>query len=45
MAADAHTAKQTKAHEETYGLFTGLMKWGTIICAIVAVIVVFIIAN
>lgn len=45
MAADVDTAKQTKAHEDTYGFFTGLMKWGTIISAIVAMIVVLIIAN
>jgi len=33
------------AHEQTYGGFIGLMKWGTVASAIVAAIVVFLIAN
>ncbi len=45
MAADVDTAKQAKTHEDTYGFFTGLMKWGTIVSAIVAAIVVLIIAS
>ena len=45
MAADADTGNDVRAHEETYGFFTGLMKWGTIVSAIVAMIVVFIIAT
>ena len=45
MAADANAGKDVRTHEETYGFFTGLMKWGTIVSAIVAMIVVFIIAS
>lgn len=33
-----------KAHESTYGSFTGLVKWGTIICAVIAAFVVWLIA-
>lgn len=43
MAVD--TGKEMKAHENTYGFFTGLMKWGTILSFIIAMIVVFIIAT
>jgi len=45
MAADANAGKDVRAHQETYGFFTGLMKWGTIVSFIVAFIVVLIIAN
>lgn len=41
MATDQ---KDMKAHEGTYGMFTGLMKWGTIVAAIVTLIVVLLIA-
>ena len=33
-----------KAHEKSYSLFTGVMKWGAIICFIAAMLVIFIIA-
>ena len=36
-------AKDFRAHENTYAFFTGLMKWGTILSAIVAIIVIWII--
>ena len=45
MAADVDIAKHTKAHEDTYGFFTGLMKWGAIASFVAAMIVVLIIAN
>ena len=45
MAAPGDTQKEMRAHEGTYSLFTGLMKWGTILSVITAVIVIFIIAN
>lgn len=45
MAADAEAGKELKAHENTYDFFIGLMKWGTVLSAIVALLVVFIIAN
>lgn len=36
---------EIKAHEQTYSGFTTLLKWGTILSFIVAMIVVFIIAG
>lgn len=45
MAADASAGKELKTHENTYDFFIGLMKWGTILSFIVAMIVVFIIAS
>ena len=43
MAAEGDANKDFKAHQGTYAAFTGLMKWGTIIAAIIAVIVILII--
>jgi len=45
MAATGDPEREIRAHSETYGFFTGLMKWGTILSFIAAMIVVFIIAN
>jgi hypothetical protein len=33
-----------KAHETTYSSFTGLVKWGTILCGLIAAFVVWLIA-
>jgi len=43
MAADFDHSKEMKAHEGTYGLFVWLMKWATIVAAIVTLIVVWLI--
>ena len=43
MEAEGDANKDFKAHQGTYTSFTGLMKWGTIVAAIVAVIVIMII--
>jgi len=45
MAATGDTDRELARHESTYSFFTGLMKWGTILSAIAAMIVIFIIAN
>jgi hypothetical protein len=45
MAADIDHTKEMKAHEGTYGLFIGMMKWGTIVAAIVTLIVVLLISG
>lgn len=45
MAATGDTDRELARHEDTYGFFTGLMKWGTILSAVAAMIVIFIIAN
>jgi hypothetical protein len=46
MAADnIDHGKQIKAHEGTYGFFVGLMKWGTIVAAIITLIVVLLISG
>jgi hypothetical protein len=34
-----------KAHEQTYSGFTVLLKWGSVAVAIIALIVIFLIAN
>lgn len=44
MAAD-ESERALKAHEGTYHWFTGLMKYGAIICAIVAFLVILVIRN
>ena len=43
MAAEIDSKRQMKAHEGTYGLFIGMMKWGTIVAAIVTLIVILLI--
>lgn len=45
MAAGGETEREVRTHNETYGGFTALMKWGTILSFIAAMVVVFIIAN
>lgn len=43
MAAEGDASKDFKAHQSTYAGFTALMKWGTILSAIAAIIVIVII--
>ena len=45
MVSSADTEHDTRSHRETYGGFTVLMKWGTILSFITGMIVIFIIAN
>lgn len=45
MADTAPTGNDMKAHARGYGLFTGIMKWGTIFSFAVAAIVVVLIAS
>ena len=45
MAAELDLDKETAVHEEGYARFVGLLKWGTIISAALAALVVLIIAN
>ena len=45
MAVDGETREEIKAHVESYSAFAAMMKWGTIISAIVAIIVVIIISS
>jgi hypothetical protein len=44
MAADLDLEKETASHRKGYDGFITLMKWGTILSAITALVVVFIIA-
>jgi len=44
MAAEFDQQKELKAHEGTYGLFISLMKWGTIVAALITFIVVLLIS-
>jgi hypothetical protein len=34
-----------KAHEQTYAGFTAMLKWGTVLTAIVTLVVIFLIAG
>lgn len=45
MAATGDADRELARHQDTYGFFTGLMKWGTILSFIAGMLVVFIIAN
>jgi len=45
MAAEIDHVKEMKAHEGTYGMFVGLLKWGTVASAILTLIVVMLIAS
>jgi hypothetical protein len=45
MAAEFDQQKDLKAHEGTYGFFKVMMKWGTIVAMIVAVIVILLISR
>ncbi len=45
MANDGQLDGELRAHAQSYSLFSGLMKWGTIISFVVAAIVVLIIAS
>jgi len=45
MAADSEAKQDMRAHEGSYNIFVGMMKWGTILSAIVAMIVIYVIAN
>ena len=44
MAAEIDQKKDLKAHEGTYTAFLGMMKWGTIVAAIITFIVVLLIS-
>ena len=45
MAAGGETQKEMRAHEGTYSLFIGRMKWGAILSVITGLVVIFISAN
>ena len=45
MAAELDLEKETASHKRGYSGFIALMKWGTILSAITALIVVFLIAE
>jgi len=45
MAATGDPEREARVHREVYGGFTALMKWGTILSFVVAMLVIFIIAN
>ena len=44
MAADLDLEKETVSHRKGYDGFITLMKWGTIVSAVTALVVIFIIA-
>ena len=45
MAATGDAEREVARHRDTYGFFTGLMKWATFVSFVAALIVIFIIAN
>jgi len=45
MARKGEVVNDQKAHVQSYSMFTRMMKWGTIVCFIVAAIVVLIIGS
>ncbi len=45
MAAEIDHVKEYKAHEGSYVRFLGIMKWGTILSAILVFIVVMLISS
>ena len=45
MAVEGETQDDIKAHVKSYANFAWMMKWGTIVSAIVAIIVVIIISS
>lgn len=45
MAGQGEMQSEMKAHEKSYSLFSGLMKWGAIISFVVAMFVILIIGS
>ena len=45
MATDGETGFDMRAHEWTYSRVIGLLKWGTVVCAIITAGVVLLIAS
>ena len=45
MAAEGDTQEDLKAHARSYSAFAAMMKWGTILSFIAAMLVVLIISN
>lgn len=45
MAADGDTQEDISAHVRSYSAFSSMMKWGTILTAIITALVVLIISN
>ena len=45
MVTEAEARKEMRAHENSYGRFTAMMKWGTILSLLVGAFVVYVISN
>jgi len=45
MAATGDAEREVRTHRETYGGFTALMKWATLVAVLAAFTVILIIAN
>ncbi|HET9428964.1 MAG TPA: aa3-type cytochrome c oxidase subunit IV [Allosphingosinicella sp.] len=43
MAAEGEIDREVRRHQNSYGLFVALMKWGAIVSVITALIVIFVI--
>lgn len=45
MSAEGDTPLEIKSHAKSYSLFAGMMKWGAIVSFVLAMLVVFMIAE
>jgi hypothetical protein len=45
MAAEVDTQEEIRSHEKSYSAFSSMMKWGTILSFITAMVVILIISN
>jgi hypothetical protein len=45
MAGEGDVQTDMKAHEKSFALFSGIMKWGTIVSLVAAAVVVLLIAS
>ncbi|MES2986796.1 MAG: aa3-type cytochrome c oxidase subunit IV [Pseudomonadota bacterium] len=45
MADTGDNGMDYPAHQNTWGGFTAMMKWGTVACALIGALVVFLIAS
>ena len=45
MAAEVDTQDEIRSHEKSYSAFSSMMKWGTILSFITAMLVILIISN
>ena len=45
MAAEGELDRETIVHRKGYERFTGMMRWGAVICFVIAMLVIFVISK